>query len=199
MTTTYDQLAPRRILLGHVSPDTAYVVDDYPYGFKLRCQIRYWIATAVKGARKGQQCFVSQTTNPKKPGEVWNNPKPSTYTGLMVMFLAENGHVHNAGISHDFGLDPQQVAIWQLTGLLAQLDPQQRAYFDAALAASRRYAEPWEKFDAALQDIRRFYLEHGQLPTFDGLHWQGPTGQHFIYTSGPVLLEMVRRGESLAV
>ena len=28
------------VLTGHTSPETAYVVSDYPYGFRLRCQIR---------------------------------------------------------------------------------------------------------------------------------------------------------------
>ena len=27
----------------HISPETAYVIDDYPYGFRLRCRIRYWL------------------------------------------------------------------------------------------------------------------------------------------------------------
>jgi hypothetical protein len=63
------------ILKGHTSPDTAYVVDDYPYGFCLRCKIRYWLAVHPKlGVR-----LMSQTSNPKKPGLVWNKPKASTY------------------------------------------------------------------------------------------------------------------------
>jgi hypothetical protein len=47
-------------LAGHTSPDTAFVVDDYPYGFRLRTKIRYWIET-----KKGfGQRFCSQTLNP---------------------------------------------------------------------------------------------------------------------------------------
>jgi len=76
-------------LPGHTSPETAYVVDDYPYGFKLRCKIRYWLEYAPK---KGFR-FCSQTTNPKKVGEVWNAPKKSTYSMLGVMGLDEQGHV----------------------------------------------------------------------------------------------------------
>lgn len=82
------------VLTGHTSPDTAYVVADYPYGFRLRCQIRYWIETTKHGQR-----VVSQTTNPKKPGLVWNKPKASTYTSLRVLFLDEQGHVQNNGLS----------------------------------------------------------------------------------------------------
>ena len=85
------------ILKGHVSPETAYVVDDYPYGFRLRCKIRYWLEyKAKKGVR-----FVSQTTNPKRPGEVWNKPKASTYCrfGGCMTLDDSNGHVHWTGLT----------------------------------------------------------------------------------------------------
>src|SRR6266566_9627426 len=87
--------AMMNILKGHVSPETAFVVDDYPYGFRLRCKIRYWLEYAPKrGVR-----FVSQTSNPKR-GNVWNKPKASTYCrfgGCMV--LDEQGHVKWSGLS----------------------------------------------------------------------------------------------------
>ena len=85
-----------RILTGHTSPQTAYVVNDYPYGFRLRCKIRYWIEyKPVFGFR-----LVSQTTNPKRPGEIWNTPKASGYARFgMAMFLDENDHVQQTGLS----------------------------------------------------------------------------------------------------
>lgn len=46
---------------GHVDEASAYVVNDYPYGFRLRCKIRYWLEHSLK---KGTR-FCSQTTNPK--------------------------------------------------------------------------------------------------------------------------------------
>jgi hypothetical protein len=84
-----------QVLTGHVSPETAYVVDDYPYGFRLRCSIRYWIEYKPKlGFR-----LVSQTTNPKRPGTL-NKPKASTYFKFGgAMFLDENGHVQFRGLS----------------------------------------------------------------------------------------------------
>lgn len=82
----------KKILSGHDSPDTAYVVDDYPYGYTLRTKIRYWVETSE---RFGQR-FVSQTL---KPGtDQWNRPKASTYTSFMVLFIdASNGHLYWAG------------------------------------------------------------------------------------------------------
>jgi len=85
-----------KLLKGHISPETAYVVDDYPFGFRLRCKIRYWLEYSPnKGTR-----FWSQTTNPKVAGEVWNKPKASTYSRFGgCMFLDENNHVQWIGLS----------------------------------------------------------------------------------------------------
>lgn len=85
-----------QILKGHISPETAYVVEDYPYGFRLRCKIRYWIEYKPK---KGFR-FVSQTTNPKKPSEVWNKPKASTYSAFGgALYLDERNHVYFSGLT----------------------------------------------------------------------------------------------------
>jgi hypothetical protein len=84
-----------QILKGHVSPETAYTVADYPYGFRLRCTIRYWLEFQPK---KGFR-FVSQTTNPKR-GDIWNKPKASTYCRFGgCMYLDDSGHVQWAGLS----------------------------------------------------------------------------------------------------
>jgi hypothetical protein len=84
-----------KLLSGHISPETAYVVDDYPYGFRLRCKIRYWLEYNPKHGFR----FVSQTTNPKQ-GDRWNKPKASTYARFgAAMFLDEQDHVHWTGLS----------------------------------------------------------------------------------------------------
>jgi hypothetical protein len=82
-----------QVLSGHYSPKSAYVVDDYPYGFRLRCKIRYWLEVNAKGTR-----FWSQTTNPKKIEEYWNTPKASTYCIVGAMFLNDEGHVTWTGL-----------------------------------------------------------------------------------------------------
>lgn len=88
-----------KVLSGHVSPETAYVVADYPYGFRLRCSIRYWLE---RDPKRGYR-LCSQTTNPKVSATVWNKPKKSTYTMLAVMGLDEQGHVSWTGCSaYDF-------------------------------------------------------------------------------------------------
>jgi len=85
----------QKALKGHTSQETSYLVEDYPYGFRLRCKIRYWIEYKKgKGFR-----FWSQTSNPKVPGLVWNKPKASTYTeNAMFMYLDSNDHVQWRGL-----------------------------------------------------------------------------------------------------
>lgn len=87
-----------KILTGHISPETAYVVDDYPYGFRLRCKIRYWLEYQP---RKGVRMF-SQTSNPKCPTLTWNKPKASTYSRFGgAMYLDEQDHVQWSGM-HEY-------------------------------------------------------------------------------------------------
>lgn len=98
-----------QILKDHISPETAYVVNDYPYGFKLRCSIRYWLE---HDKRHGFR-LVSQTTNPKR-GNVWNKPKASTYSKFGgCMYLDDNGHVKWAGLSEYS--DGAEAKAWQDT------------------------------------------------------------------------------------
>lgn len=90
------QLQIISILRGHSSMETAYVVDDYPYG-GLRCQMRFWLETNNRGTR-----LMKQTNNPKRyPAIVWNNPKASTYSaGFAFLYLDENNHVQWIALSN---------------------------------------------------------------------------------------------------
>src|SRR3990170_1289756 len=76
----------KRALYGHTSEATAYLVADYPYGFRERTQIRYWL----EGKPKKGWRFMSQTLNPKTSR--WNKPKASTYTEWgAAMYLDDKG------------------------------------------------------------------------------------------------------------
>jgi hypothetical protein len=75
-------------LYGYTSEEKSYLVPDYPYGFRKRTEIRYWIEENKKKGRR----FVSQTLDPDR--RRWNKPKASTYTeSPAVMYLDEKGHV----------------------------------------------------------------------------------------------------------
>jgi hypothetical protein len=73
--------------------ECAWMVADYPYGFKLRTKIRYWIETKKEFGQRE----VSQTMNPKN-GK-WNEPKKSTYSSVIVMYEEEPGD-ENPGYIH---------------------------------------------------------------------------------------------------
>ncbi len=91
-----------KVLYGHTSRATAYLVPDYPYG-RLRCKIWFWIESDPK---KGFR-FISQTENPKN-GRI-NAEKKSTYCALAgAMFLDEKGHCHWTGLGYHS--NPESVA-----------------------------------------------------------------------------------------
>lgn len=86
----------KTILFGHTSPDTAYVVDDYPFGFRLRCKIRYWVEYKKGFGRR----VVSQTSDPRSPVLSWNKPKPGNYYMYAALVLDKsNGHIETAVLS----------------------------------------------------------------------------------------------------
>jgi hypothetical protein len=122
---------PLRPLANHTTPETAYVVNDYPYGFRLRCKIRYWLEyTKGHGFR-----LCSQTTNPKVSGEVWNKPKKSVYCMLGVMGLNDEGHVTWTGCNiYQFSELAEFESIYGTA-----FDETQKAVCTAARAAYERY------------------------------------------------------------
>lgn len=80
-------------LYGHTSPETAIVVENYPYGFRERTTIRYWQETrAEHGVR-----FVSQTLNPRTGR--WNKPRADVYRFVGQMYRNADGHVRFGSLS----------------------------------------------------------------------------------------------------
>ena len=110
-------------LTGHTTEETAFVVDDYPYGFKLRTTIRFWIETTKAGQRS-----VAQTKNPKNGR--WNTPKKSTYAPIKVMGLNEKGHVDFDGISEYASLEESR----NFNSCFA-LTPEQQKFMGALIGA----------------------------------------------------------------
>lgn len=75
------------ILRGYTSIERPYKVEDYPWGFKLRTSIHYWIESKPKHGDR----FCSYTIDPRTGRKC--APKCGTYYPFMYMFLDENGHV----------------------------------------------------------------------------------------------------------
>ena len=131
-------------LPGRVSPETAYLVNDYPYGFCLRCSIRYWLEFKPGFGFR----FVSQTTNPKRPGAPWNKPHAGTYSRAAALYLDSEGHVHCAGLS-EYSNGPELDAF--------------KAQFPQSIAADEHLAVTiaWFEKLIALRDER--HLAGGRL------------------------------------
>lgn len=84
----------RTPLYGHTSPETAYFIPDYPGGFRKRLERRDWIEYKKdKGYR-----WVYQTR--EKGSSRWNNPKASTYSSAMGLYLDEKGHIQSMTIGY---------------------------------------------------------------------------------------------------
>lgn len=153
----------KKILSGHVSPETAYVVKDYPYGFRLRCKIRYWLESdAKKGTR-----LVSQTTNPKASAiqDIWNKPKKSTYAAFGVLFLDDNGRLKWT-TSAD-AVDLQELRAW-----LACYAPGLDDIGFAAASRTLSQKKSYERFKAAgipWQDAGIYAVIIGMTKKSDGM------------------------------
>ena len=93
ITQTPDRIINDSILRGYTSKETAYKVDNYPWGFRLRTSIFYWIETKPKLGDR----FCSYTIDPRTGRAC--KPKCGTYSPFLYMFLsADEGHVKYAGI-----------------------------------------------------------------------------------------------------
>jgi hypothetical protein len=161
-----DVIQPVTVLHGHTSPDTAYVVEDYPYGRALRCRRRTWVETAVKGAKRGQQRVVHQTTNPKR-GDIWNKPHPGQYSRMIFLYIdPDTGHQESAHVS-EYGADPAGDLFLHITGIYEQMTDSDRRVYDVLVKLSKRYQDPWDRFDALRQALADHYREHGEIPARD--------------------------------
>lgn len=161
----------KTLLHNHTSPETAYRVDDYPYGFRLRCQIRYWLEHKKGHGRR----LVSQTTNPKR-GNVWNQPKASTYSqGFAIMYLNAEGHVkwQCADPYHCLG----RLAQMRLD-FAGQFTPEEIADMDKWEAAYR------QRFTAEALEFDRLQRGYGLLPAVP--QSDNPVTQGLIAASEPI-------------
>jgi hypothetical protein len=81
-------------LAGHVSSETAYIVESYPYG-GYRTHKKYWVEFHPKHGQR----VVTRTLDPKRG--IWNNPHAGTYSQVICLFInEENGHVEHSHLHH---------------------------------------------------------------------------------------------------
>jgi len=80
-----------KILTGHTSFDTAYVVPNYPYGGK-RTEKYYWVQSSPTYGDR----LATVTVNPKN-GK-FNQVHLGTYSTFIYLFIDENEHVRHGEI-----------------------------------------------------------------------------------------------------
>lgn len=109
--------------------DNPHVIEDYPYGFRLRTQIRYWVETKDKNGQR----LVSQTLNPKT--NKWNKPKKSTYSDVLAVYTNdENGHLMSSGISFAYdGQGQLDKFVDTFKDVLSEWHRKQFKYFQAVI------------------------------------------------------------------
>jgi hypothetical protein len=165
------------VLTGCNSAETAHISFAYPMGFRRKCLHRSWVETATKGAGKGQQRFVTQTTHNSfndayttklndegaevanawaleqvAAGRVrWNATKCSTYNGVAVMYLEDlgdgSGRLGVTFAALHMYSGPE--GLNKLMNRFTGFDADQIKQIAAWEAESRRYNRAeWEKYEA---------------------------------------------------
>lgn len=159
----------RKILLGHVTQETAYVQHDYPFGRFHRCPMLYWIERAIKGAKKGEYRYMRMS--PKKewcqgyteavdsgdnnhvlyyqqnPPFGWNKAKASTYHfwAGMVLTPATDGNgdvIQKDGINV---LGPSYVAL--------EMYGSPKSWFNVRCNIRNQYMTVLEEYGQGLPDL----------------------------------------------
>lgn len=162
------------LLTGHTTPETAYNVDDYPYGRTLRCKIRYWVETATKGSGKGQSRPMRQTTDARRDNIPWNKPKAGTYSDMVFLYLdTRNNHVRFWAIGHYTNVYNDAYAMFVASGLYNQLPQADKDKLDKMLALTRKMnptsaAEWTEKVEKVKAGAEEHGLENPDLYKLGG-------------------------------
>lgn len=128
------------ILKGYISKDKSYKVDDYPYGFKLRTSIFYWIESKEGSGDR----FCTYTINPKTGRP--NKPKCGTYSTFIYMYLDDdNGHV-KFGIIDAYNREQFEARLAFIVGKygVEYLQEAQKANLRKNYLSHTYYAAPYE-------------------------------------------------------
>lgn len=106
---------------------------------------------------------MSQTSNPKRPGLVWNKPKASTYSRFAgAMFLDSDGHVQHTGC-HEY-MSSEDVKKWADT-FRAGVPAASLDLLDRWVAAKVAYSanrKPEDDLTVGLVEARRAFVTKGE-------------------------------------
>ena len=85
----------KKYIYNHTSFENAFEVDNYPWGFRLKTKVRYWIEDKEGFGQR----FVKRTLSPKTG--YWCNPKYSIYYAVMNLYLDDNDYLQYEAYYND--------------------------------------------------------------------------------------------------
>lgn len=145
----------------HNTPETAYVIMDYPYGYKARCMKRIWVETATQGKGNGKQRLGEQTSNPKLSTQdniYWNACKYSTYSSMIILIEGnENNkpgqehYISNDGIDITYS-QPEKIEMFR-GRYFDLMDTIQKERFNTLVLLSKHLnKKTWEEYSIMVQN-----------------------------------------------
>lgn len=168
------------VLHEHISAETAHVTFDYPFGSRIRCVRREWVERATKGAGRGQQRFVTQTTvkafnvayTAKIDAEdqaaadawaqeliaagrvAWNKPSASIFSTMVVMLQQPlddgSGRLTTTYVSFRLGSGPDRLHEFRMI-VGNQLDEAQQKRLGVLEQIDRKLnPTSWAEYDQAV-------------------------------------------------
>lgn len=147
------------LLRGHLNAETAALVEDYPYG-SLRCQKRYWVERATKGAGKGKERPMTQTSNPKT-GNTWQNkPKAGIFCDRVFLYRdTRNNYLHFWHLSFN---GPDNFIRFIASGLYQQLNDEELTDLGNLINFDRKYnGRSWREYENNLVRVSEAAKVHG--------------------------------------
>jgi hypothetical protein len=120
--TTQEVKKVELLSFNYDSFEHALIVNNYPYGFRLRTDIKYWVETKGNKQRLGT-CTLNPKTNK------WNAPKYSTYSNLVMLYREyDTGHVKSYSFNIAYSDEEDDKKLMALLG-----DCGRSAYIDDTL------------------------------------------------------------------
>lgn len=193
-----DEIRAVRVLRGHLSPETAYVVGQDSAASAPGVPVRHWIETAPGGPQQGKRRFISQVGRPKRPADPWNPPQRGTYEFLTWMFLTSDGQVGHVGIG-EAGVTPCLHALLGLLDIADQMTPDEEDGYDLMLQVSQLDQRSWREWHRQTDAIAEHLCLTGRPPVVRSQSVTLVTGQRFAMGQRGLAIRLAVARERLPV
>jgi len=160
-----------KFLKGHTNFETAYKIENYPWGYTLKTTMYVWIETQPK---KGDR-VIRQTINPKN-GRLCA-PKASTYSPVKYLYMDEAGHVQSGGLEmYGEAEKAKAVKFGEVYGL-ENLSKEQRTQYNHLLGINEK------KVDEFTGEKKKDYSVKWEVETI-GAGWERGEDGRRVWNAG---------------